>query len=123
VHEVEQAFIRGDDPETVSRLLYADDVVLLGQDDAHAAHGMQAAIGEVKDWYDSLGPNGQKTCKFKIVEPAVASTTTFSSFMLLHCDANPPKLPQAQELRMMYVWKKLPQGWRVQLEMWAPGKF
>jgi ketosteroid isomerase-like protein len=123
VHQVEEAFERDESSTAVSHLLYADNVVLLGQDDQRAARGMQAAIDEVRDWKKSLGPGGMKTCRYTIVEPAVASGTTFSSFMLLHCAPNPPVLPQGQELRMMYVWKKFPQGWRVQLEMWAPGNF
>jgi ketosteroid isomerase-like protein len=119
---VEQSFARGDDATTVSKLLYAD-VVMVGEGDAAAKRGMKAAIDEVQGWYESLGTNGQKTCKYTIAEPVVATRTTFSSFMLLHCKANPPVLPKDQELRMMYIWKKGPQGWRVALEMWAPGKF
>jgi ketosteroid isomerase-like protein len=123
VHAVEEGFVREDDPVTLSHRLYADDVVLLGEDDAHAAHGMAAAIEEVKGWEKSLGPDGLRTCKYTLVKPGVASRTTFSSFMLIHCAPNPPVLPQGQDLRMMYVWRKLPQGWRVELEMWAVGKF
>jgi hypothetical protein len=123
LHRVEQGLASNDNATTISELLYTHDAVLLGEGDTHAAHGWKATVEEVREWAESLGPGGEKTCKFKLVLPAVASATTFSSFILLHCDANPPKLPQAQDLRMMYIWKKLPQGWRVQLEMWAPGRF
>lgn len=120
---VQAALARGDDASTVTHMLYANNVVIVGEGDAQASHGIDAAVEDVKEWADSLGPGGEKTCKFKLADPAVVSSRTFSSFVLLHCDANPPKLPQAQVLRMMYIWQKLPQGWRVQLEMWAPGKF
>lgn len=121
--KVEASLARGDSAAKISDLLYAPDVVLVGEGDTSASHGMKEAVVDVQAWLDSLGANGQKSCKFEVSEPIVASTTTFSSFVLLRCAANPPKLPQGQELRMVYVWKKLPRGWRVQLEMWASGKF
>jgi ketosteroid isomerase-like protein len=120
---VEQGFARAEDATTLSKRLYADDVVMVGEGATLASRGMKAAIQDVQEWYDSLGPNGMKTCKYTIADPVVASSTTFSSFMLLHCAANPPKLPDGQDLRMMYIWKKGPKGWRVALEMYAPGKF
>jgi hypothetical protein len=83
---------------------------------------MADTIKDVQGWMDSLGPGGTKGCKYTIVDPVVSSATTFSSFLLLRCRANPPVLKEDQVLRMMYVWKKLPEGWRVVLEMYAAGK-
>jgi hypothetical protein len=31
-------------------------------------------------------------------------------------------MKEAMDFRTVYVWKKLPQGWRVALEMWGLGK-
>jgi ketosteroid isomerase-like protein len=83
---------------------------------------MAATIKDVQAWMDSLGPGGAKGCKYTIVDPVVSSTTTFSSFILLHCKANPPVLAKDQDLRMMYVWRKESQGWRVVLEVYEEGK-
>ena len=123
LHAVEEAFGRGADGEELARMLYADKVTMIGEGEDKASRGMATAIVDSKGWLETLGPNGEKTCKYTIEEPVVASSTTFSSFLLLRCKANPPVLPQDEDLRMMYVWEKSSKGWRVVLEMWAPGKF
>jgi len=114
---------RGADGKELSKALYAEEIVIVGEGDSKAQRGLAAATAETQGWLDSLGPNGVKTCKFTLVDPVVASRETFSSFVLLHCKANPPVMREDQDLRMMYIWKKYPQGWRVVLEMFAPGKF
>lgn len=119
---LEKALVRGDSATAVSKLLYADDDLLTGEGEAGGTRGMAATIKDVQGWMDSLGPGGTKGCKYTIVDPVVSSETTFSSFVLLKCKANPPVLKADQELRMMYIWKKLPQGWRVVLEMYESGK-
>jgi len=123
LHEVEQALARGDGAQKIAKMLYAENVLMVGEGEEKSSKGMAKATSDVQGWLDSLGPNGGKTCKYSIPDPVVASATTFSSFVLLHCKANPPVLPEDQELRMMYSWEKSVQGWRVVLEMWAPGKF
>jgi ketosteroid isomerase-like protein len=122
LHAVEKAFARGADGEELARMLYSDNVTMIGEGEDKASRGMETAIADSKGWLETLGPNGGKSCKYTIAEPVVASSTTFSSFLLLRCKANPPVLPQDQDLRMMYVWEKNSKGWRVVLEMWAPGK-
>jgi amino acid transporter len=119
---MEKALARGENATTISKMLYASNVLITGEAEAGGTRGMDGAIKDVQGWMDSLGPNGAKGCGYTIVDPVVSSATTFSSFILLKCKANPPVLPQDQELRMMYIWKKQSQGWRVVLEMWAPGK-
>ena len=119
---MEQALARGDDAAKVSKMLYAEDDLLVGEGEAGATRGIKDTIPDVQGWYDSLGPGGTKGCHYTIVDPVVSSPSAFTSFILLRCKANPPVLPQDQELRMLYAWKKYPLGWRVVLEMWAPGK-
>jgi ketosteroid isomerase-like protein len=118
---LEQALVRGDSATAVAKSLYAEDDLLTGEGEAGSTRGMAATIKDVQGWMDSLGPGGTKGCKYTIVDPVVSSPTTFSSFLLLKCKANPPVLKADQDLRMMYVWKKLPQGWRVVLEMYESG--
>lgn len=118
---LEQALVRGDSATAVAKSLYAEDGLLTGEGETGSTRGMAATIKDVQGWMDSLGPGGTKGCKYTIVDPVVSSPTTFSSFLLLKCKANPPVLVADQELRMMYVWKKLPEGWRVVLEMYESG--
>lgn len=118
---VERAFQSEASPAALAALLYTSDVVIVGEGDAKATRGITAAVKDVQGWYDSLGPHGQRTCKYTLVMPIVQSESTFSAFYLLHCSPNPPIHPKDEQLRMIYAWRKEPQGWRVALEMWAPG--
>jgi ketosteroid isomerase-like protein len=122
ISKLEKALARGESAEVISKMLYADDDLLTGEGEAGGTRGMTATIKDVQAWMDSLGAGGTKGCKYTLVDPVVSSATTFSSFILLKCKANPPVLKEDQNLRMMYVWKKLPQGWRVVLEMYESGK-
>lgn len=119
---LEKALARGDSATAISKSLYADEDLLTGEGETGGTRGMAATIKDVQGWMDYLGPGGTKGCKYTVVDPVVSSETTFSSFILLKCKANPPVLKADQELRMMYIWKKLPQGWRVVLEMYESGK-
>ena len=122
LHSLEGALARGDNATQISNMLYANDDRLTGEGEAASTRGMADTIKDVQGWMDSLGPGGTKGCKYTIVDPVVSSATTFSSFLLLRCKANPPVLATDQELRMMYVWKKEAQGWRVVLEVYESGK-
>ena len=122
LHTLEAALARGDNATQISKMLYAEDDLLTGEGERGGTRGMAATIKDVQGWMDSLGPGGAKGCKYTIVEPVVSSATTFSSFLLLHCNANPPVLSKDQDLRMLYVWRKQPEGWRVVLEVYEEGK-
>ncbi len=119
---IEKALARGDSAAALSKMLYAENDLIAGAGEDGSTRGMAATIKDFQEWIDSLGPGGTKGCKYTIVEPVVASATTFSSFLQLHCKANPPVLPKDQDWRLMYIWKKQPEGWRVVLEMYVPGK-
>jgi hypothetical protein len=123
LHKIEQAFASGADGTTLAGMLYADDVLMVGEGENGSSHGIKKAASDITEWLKSLGPNGEKTCKYTIEEPFVATSTTFTSFLSLKCKANPPGLPEDQLLRLMCAWTKSDKGWRVVLEMWAPGHF
>jgi ketosteroid isomerase-like protein len=122
LRSVEAAMSRGESAEKVTRMLYSDDAVI-AEGDTGSMRGMAAAIEGVHGFFDALGPGGGKGCKFTLVDPAVQSTETFASFISLICKPNPPTLKEEMDLRLMYVWKKLPQGWRVVLESVQAGNF
>jgi ketosteroid isomerase-like protein len=122
MREADAAMASGAPAAKISAILYSSDVVIVGEGDKGAQRGMKAATADVEGFIASLGPNGGKSCKSESVDPIVSSKNTYASFMLIHCDANPPTLPDAMDVRCLYVWKKLPQGWRVVLEQWGVGK-
>jgi ketosteroid isomerase-like protein len=123
MNTVEAAVMGGESPAKVAELLYAPDVVMVGEGEANATRGMKAAVEALESHWASLGPDGQKHCKLRLTdEQAVASATTYAAFLVLHCEPNPPAVKEAMDFRTLYVWKKLPQGWRVALEMWGAGK-
>jgi hypothetical protein len=123
LHSIEAALARGDSAKQIATSLYAENVLLTGEGEPKAEHGLPGAIEGVQGWLESLGASTRKpSCKYELPEPYVSSSTTFTSFVVLRCKANPPVLAQDQELRMMYSWQKSSQGWHVVLEMWAPGK-
>jgi ketosteroid isomerase-like protein len=122
LHSVEAALTRGDTAEKVTKMMYAEDVVI-AEDEPGAMRGIASATKGVQDWIASLGPGGGKGCKFTLVDPPVASSTTFTSFLALSCKANPPVLEDDMNLRLLYSWQKFPQGWRVVLETVQAGKF
>lgn len=120
---VEAAVMGGESPARVAELLYAPDVIMVGEGEAGATRGMKAAVEALETHWASLGPDGQKHCKLTLTgEQAVASATTYAAFLILHCEPHPPAMKEAMDFRTVYVWKKLPQGWRVALEMWGIGK-
>jgi ketosteroid isomerase-like protein len=122
LRSVEQALVRGDSATAISRMMYAENDMLTGEGQEGSTRGMTGTVKDFQEWLDSLG-SAVKTCKFSIVDPVVASSTTFSSFVQLHCNANPPALTKDQDYRVIYVWRKQPEGWRVVLEMYLSGRF
>lgn len=120
---VETALMGGASPAKVAELLYAPDVVLIGEGEASVTRGLKAATTMLEEHWKGLGPDGQKYCKLSLSgEQAVSSSTTYAAFLVLHCKPNPPATKEAMDFRTVYVWKKLPQGWRVAIEMWGLGK-
>jgi hypothetical protein len=113
----EAANVNHETGQQLARRLYAPDVALVGSGEPHIRHGIASAEKSVEAWRQSLGPDGQASCKFELQEPLVASETTASSFIILSCKAAPHDSP----IRMMYVWRLTDVGWRVALEMWEPG--
>ena len=117
------AIVGGISAPKFSEMLYAPDVIIVGEGDTGLKRGIESAAEEVAAHWASLGPGGVKKCKLALAEDAgVSSATTYASFGVLHCEPNPPTVKEAGDYRALYVWKKLPQGWRVELEQWGLGK-
>lgn len=113
----------GLDAAGLARRFYTQDVVIIGEGEKAPSRGIDAAIKAMQDWNDYLGPGGQKKCTFELEDPVIGTGDTASSFVVLGCKANPPKLAKDEIIRQLFVWKRTPQGWRVALEMWQAGGF
>ena len=123
LREVEAGIARGASPEESAKLMYSPDVIIVGEEDPGARRGLPSTIEAVAAFQASLGPNGAKGCRYELPAGEVSSPTTFTSFVLLHCKANPPALAEDLDVRMIYSWAKLPEGWKIVLEMWGIGRF
>src|SRR3981081_4415706 len=66
LHSVEAALARGDSAENITRMLYADNVMIT-EDAPGSMRGTAAAIKGVQEWLDALGPGGAKGCKYGVV--------------------------------------------------------
>ena len=115
------AMSRGESVETVTKMLYADDVLI--SEPEESVRGMTATLKAMQEWESSLGPGGVKACDYKVIDPVVSSKTTFASFLNMTCKSNGVTTKQDMKLRLMYVWEKRAEGWRVVLESVHEGAF
>ena len=123
VDAVNAAVMGGISPAGLAEMLFAPDVVGVGEGESDATRGMAANTKAVEEHWAGMGPDGQKKCTLALTEDAgVSSPDTYASFFTLHCEPNPPVVTETSDIRGIYVWKKLPQGWRVALEIWGVGK-
>ncbi len=113
----------GQSTEALARRFYADDVVVSGEGEPGLQRGIKGAIDELGAWFDYLGPGGNKGCSFTVDKTIVSAPGMASAFVLLHCNANPPKLQKEETVRQLFVLRRTPQGWRVAQEMWQAGGF
>jgi ketosteroid isomerase-like protein len=113
---------RGDSVEKVTKMLYTSDSLILEPGEP-PSRGLQSALKAMQVWEDSLGPGGVKDCKFTVIDPVVSTSTTFSSFLYLTCKSNGVTTHKDMQLRLLYVWERRPEGWRVILESVQEGAF
>ena len=103
---------------TFAELMYADDVLLVGEGDMAAVRGIQQAIARIAS---AVGDWGERArLKFRLTEPAVTSESIFSAMIDAECQ---PERPGAEVIRyrLLAVWKRGPRGWRIAQEMFTSG--
>ena len=103
---------------TFAELMYADDVLLVGEGDTAAVRGIQQAIARIAS---AVGDWGERArLKFRLTEPAVTSESIFSAMIDAECH---PERPGAEVIRyrLLAVWKRGPRGWRIAQEMFTSG--
>jgi len=122
VDAVNAAVRAGISPAGLVEMLFAPDLVAVGEGEPGARRGGRAYAAVVKEHWDAMGPDGQKKCLLALAEETgVSSADVYASFFTLTCEPNPPSVTEASVIRGIYVWKRLPEGWRVVLEQWGVG--
>jgi len=120
LRSAEVAVHRGTDAEEFGRLLYDDDVVVIGEGWTAATRGLPALLPIVATVLKEWGPS--PTLKFTLVDPIVTSATVATAFIDVSVTPSNPSEP-GQQYRALYSWTRGVKGWRVILEMFGSGSF
>ncbi len=118
--DVAAAVKAGKRPEEIRRLLYASDMVVVGEGMPNAVRGDKEFMPVLTEILESWGP--APTLRFTIVDPVIGReefVTTMVDLEILRAD---PGIP-AELLRIMYVWVNGCSGWRVAAEMFTVGSY
>jgi ketosteroid isomerase-like protein len=112
------ALARGASTEEFASLLYAEEIIVLGEGWPSAIRGLGAFMPQLAIINDGWGKRPRLT--FTLVEPAVLGESTAASFTEVRCR---PDLPDAADIlyRVLYAWKRTERGWRVVLEWYSEG--
>lgn len=114
------ALRRGASAAEFSDLLYAPELVVVGEGWQRAIRGLQAFLPELSALLDGWGPNADLT--FSIVDPVIAGGSTATTLVDVY--VAPKKSSAAAEYyRVMYGWVRTVTGWRVAAEMYTTGSF
>lgn len=95
--------------EEVAHIFYNDDLVVAIQGD-RAYHGLRSFMRPLAGYLQ-----GVERCHFKLMEPVQHSGDIAAAFVQEHCDPAKPG-DAAEDLRILYVLKHGPKGWRVSQE-------
>lgn len=103
-----------------SRLLYAPDLVVVGEGWPRAIRGVGAFLPDLTALLDGWGPNADLT--FSIVDPVIGEGSAATTLVDVYVA---PKKPAAtaEYYRVVYAWKRIAAGWRVAAEMYTVGSF
>lgn len=110
----------GADAVEFSRLIYTEDLVVVGESWPRAIRGIAAFLPDLTVLLDGWGPNADLT--FHVVDvfggEGRAATTLADVYVA-------PRKPTAvaERYRVMYAWRLTAAGWRVAAEMYTVGSF
>jgi uncharacterized protein DUF4440 len=103
-----------------SALLYAPEILVVGEGWPRSIRGAEAFLPELESLVRDWGPNPDLT--FAIVDPVIAGADMATTCIDVHVE--PRKAGAAAEkYRCMYAWKRSPAGWRVAAEMFTVGSY
>lgn len=103
-----------------SRLLYVPELVVVGEGWPRAIRGVDAFLPDLAALLDGWGPNADLT--FSIIDPVLHDGDVATTLVDVYVA---PKKPTAvaEYYRVVYAWRRAPQGWRVAAEMYTVGSF
>jgi ketosteroid isomerase-like protein len=103
-----------------SELLYAPDLVVVGEGWPRAIRGVEAFLPDLAALLDGWGPNADLT--FTIVDPVFADGDVATTLVAVYVAPQKPTA-SAEHYRVVYAWKRTERGWRVAAEMYTVGSF
>jgi len=103
-----------------ANMLYAPDLIVVGEGWPRAIRGVQAFLPNLTALLQGWGPNADLT--FFIVDPVMAGESTATTLADVHV-APKGAMPAAENYRVVYAWIRTANGWRVAAEMYTSGSF
>jgi len=101
-------------------LLYAPDLVVVGEGWPRAIRGVEAFLPDLTTLLDGWGPNADLT--FTIVDPVLAGGDVATTLVDVYV-APKQAGASAEHYRVVYGWRHAAPDWRVATEMYTVGTF
>ena len=120
LQQVTDALRGGVSAAEFSQLLYSPDLVVVGEGWPRAIRSAEAFLPELVTLLDAWGPNAD--VRFTIVDPFFDGADVATTLVDVYVAPREPT-GTAERYRAIYAWKRLAQGWRVAVEMYAVGSF
>jgi hypothetical protein len=120
LQHVADALRTGASATQFSELLYSPDLIVVGEGWPRAIRGIEAFLPDLTSLLDGWGPNADLT--FTIVDPVFDGADVATTLVDVYV-APKKTTALAEYYRVVYAWKRLPQGWRVAAEMYTVGSF
>jgi ketosteroid isomerase-like protein len=103
-----------------SQLLYAPDLLVVGEGWPKAIRGRVEFLPDLTALIEGWGPNADLT--FSILDPVFEGGEVATTFVDVYVAPTKPTAT-AEYYRVVYAWKRTPGGWRVGGEMYTVGTF
>ncbi len=114
------ALLHGATAAEFASMLYAPDLIVVGEGWPRAIRGVQAFLPNLNALLQGWGPNADLT--FRIVDPVIAGESMATTLVDVHV-APKGAMAAAEYYRVMYAWMRTTNGWRVAAEMYTSGSF
>ena len=113
---LEKLFAAGASAEAVYKELYWPEIVATGQGESKVYRGPAEMTPLLGEYLKAMGRN----CRYSVADPAVQDGNLSVVWTQLSCTYGQGK-PDLN-LRVLYVWQRRGEQWRVIREAWSDGK-
>ncbi len=121
LRQAAEALRAGASASEFSRLLYASDLLVVGEGWPRAIRGVEAFLPDLEVLLRDWGPKPELT--FAIVDPVIeAGGEVATTCVDVRVAAKKPD-GAAESYRVMYAWRRTAAGWRVAAEMYTVGSY